>query len=64
MSRKRDPETDAMTDEWERCKRAGECFGCGRTETVPRGEALCDFCAEEARILAADFIRYELEDFR
>jgi hypothetical protein len=64
MTRKADPEGDALAADWERCKRVGECFGCGRTETVPCGQALCDECAEEARILAAEFVRYELEDER
>jgi hypothetical protein len=63
MSRN-DPETAALDREWLRCVAEGRCFTCDRTDTVPLGDALCDACAEEARIMAAVFITHELEEDR
>jgi len=47
--------------ELEAARRGGYCAGCGHTENISRGNAFCELCDEEARILAADFVKHELE---
>jgi hypothetical protein len=61
---KRDPLLDEIDAELAAAREGGYCVSCGRRENIDPGQAFCEECDEEGRILLADFIREEMGDLR